>query len=166
VEAPRLSNYKDIAGEPTLEKETSQKSKMSIAAFLILGAALSPLLYFGIHGSAVSMDNKAKVLHADCEVLDKSQIKDDLYLIKTSCGEYEAIPRMSGFVEVGQRYDMKVTEGNWAQSPRLKVANGSCECSSTPPKPNPPKPAPPTPNPTPIPEPLQVPFPKGGGKEA
>jgi hypothetical protein len=145
MEAPQMTVTRGQRQNP---EEGGQKSKMSIAAFLILGAVLIPLVYLGIHSSGVSADNRVKILHADCQVLEKSKIKDDLYLIKTSCGEYEAITRMAGFVEVGERYDMKVTEGNWAQNPRLKVANGSCECSSTPPKPNPPVPSKPTPIPT------------------
>lgn len=162
MEAPKLSNYRELVEQAP--EEDNSKSKMSIAAFLILGAVLSPLLYLGVHSSGVSMDNNVKVLNADCKVLEKSEIKDDLHLIKTSCGDYEAITRMSGFVEVGERYDMKVTEGNWAQKPRLKVANGSCECSSTPPQPNPPAPA----ESVPVPTPTEVvpPFASEGEKGA
>lgn len=159
MEAPQMTRTRDRAIQ--IPEEDRSKSKMSIAAFLILGAVLSPLIYLGVHSIGVSMDNKAKILHADCEVLDKREVKDDLHLIKTSCGDYEAITRMSGFVEVGERYDMKVTEGNWAQKPRLKVANGSCECSSTPPKPNPPVPT----KPSPTPEESIPPFSREGGKE-
>lgn len=163
MEAPQLTRTRERVIQTP--EEDSGKSKMSIAAFLILGAVLSPLLYLGVHSSGVSADNSSKILKPNCEVLEKSEIKDDLHLIKTSCGDFEAITRMSGFVEVGERYDMKVTEGNWAQNPRLKVANGSCECSSTPPKPNPPVPTEPAPVPTPTPEEVIPPFAREGGKE-
>lgn len=129
----------EIASKP--ERSTRKKALMLLALALIL----IPVAYLGVHRIGVEMDRKERVPHANCEVLEKNKIGTDLYLIKTSCGDYEAIERMHDFLKVGTEYDMQVTKGNWARNPRLAVANG---CAKPSPKSTPSQSPVPTPMPT------------------
>jgi hypothetical protein len=110
------------------ERSTRKKALM----LLVLALVLTPVGYLGVHKIGVEMDRKERVPHANCEVLEKSKIGTDLYLIKTSCGDYEAIERMHDFLNVGTEYDMQVTKGNWARNPRLAVANSCAKPSQKP----------------------------------
>lgn len=147
----------EIASKP--ERSTRKKALMLLALALVL----IPVAYLGVHRIGVEMDRKERVPHANCEVLEKNKLGTDLYLIKTSCGDYEAIERMHDFLKVGTEYDMQVTKGNWARNPRLAVADGKCGCDKSSPKPAPSES--PIPSQSPVPSPMPPEF-VGGSKDS
>lgn len=148
----------EIVSKP--ERSTKEKVLM----LLVWALVLIPVVWLGVNKIGVEMDRKERIPHANCEVLEKSKIGTGLYLIKTSCGDYESIERMHDFLKVGTEYDMQVTKGNWARNPRLAVADGCAKPSQ---KPAPSKsPAPsqsPVPTPTPTKDSSEF---AGGSKDA
>lgn len=136
----------------TSEANKGKTGKHPIRNIILLVLALG-VAYFGIHAAAVEADRQVRIPQSNCLVLEKTKIdltEPDLYLIETSCGNYEAIKRMSNYLAVGQEYDMEVTKGNWARNPRLAVAGGCAKPSEN----SEPKE---TTVPTPTPEPTEEP---------
>jgi hypothetical protein len=138
--------------EESTHHPTNPSKDRKILIFIVLFAI--PLALWGIYNIAVQIDRAERIPQANCRVYDKSETRGTgLYLIKTSCGDYEAIEGMHNYLKVGNEYDMQVTKGNWARGPRLAYA-GSCAKPSNNVTPPPPKPIPspkPTVKPSPVP---------------
>lgn len=125
-----------------------RSTRRKVTTVIVIAAVLALIGYLAVHKTAVEMDRKDRIPQANCLVLDKTKIDNtepDLYLIETSCGNYEAVKRMNNFLKVGSEYDMQVTKGNWARGPRLAVAGGCAEPSQSPQPSQPTEPAVPSP---------------------
>lgn len=144
--------------EENVQPERSKRKGLRILLVSIL--VLMPVVYFGVNNIAIAIDGQEKIPHANCEVLSKDEVASNgLYLIKTSCGDYEAAANMNGFLKVGTDYDMEVTKGNWARKPHLSFADG-CSKPSLPLTPDP------KPSPSPVPTKTPPAFSNGNGKDA